>query len=77
MVIVTTVLPGASPKEIEQILTIPMEEEIAKIDDIDEINSTSTTTRNYSGAGHASRTCTGMKPRTGSRGAPGGISCFA
>ncbi len=41
MVVVATVLPGASPKEIEQILTIPMEKEIAKIDDIDQINSTS------------------------------------
>ncbi len=41
-VMVSTLMPGASPKEIEQLLTIPMEEEIAKIDDIDEINSTST-----------------------------------
>jgi len=41
MVVVTTVLPGASPKEIEQILTTPMEKEIAKIDDIDQITSTS------------------------------------
>jgi multidrug efflux pump subunit AcrB len=40
-VIVTTILPGASPKETEQILTIPLEEQIAKIDDIDEMNSTS------------------------------------
>lgn len=38
---VTTVMPGASPKEMEQLLTIPMEEEIAKIDDIDEMNSLS------------------------------------
>lgn len=41
MVMVTTTMPGASPKEIEQILTIPMEEQISKIDEIDEISSTS------------------------------------
>ena len=41
MVMVMTTMPGASPKEIEQILTIPLEQEIAKIDQIDQINSTS------------------------------------
>lgn len=39
---VTTLLRGAAPKEVEQLLTIPMEEEIAKVDDIDTISSTST-----------------------------------
>lgn len=39
--IITTVMPGASPKEIEQLITTPMEEELAKIDDIDEMQSTS------------------------------------
>ena len=41
MVMVITTMPGASPKEMEQILTIPLEEEIAKIDEIDSLNSTS------------------------------------
>lgn len=40
-IIVTTVMPGASPKEMEQLITIPLEEEIAKVDEIDEMTSTS------------------------------------
>jgi multidrug efflux pump subunit AcrB len=41
MVTVVTVLPGASPKEVEQLLTIPLEEEIGKVDEIDQMTSTS------------------------------------
>ena len=41
MVTVSTFMQGASPKEIEQLLTIPLEEEISKIDQIDNITSTS------------------------------------
>ncbi len=41
MVTVSTVLPGASPKEVEQLLTIPIEEEISKIDEIDQLTSVS------------------------------------
>ncbi len=41
MVNVTTILPGASPKEVEQLLTIPIERELEKIDDIDVMTSTS------------------------------------
>ncbi len=40
-VIVRTVMPGAAPKEIEQLVTIPLEEELAKLDDIDSMESTS------------------------------------
>ncbi len=36
---VTTIMPGSSPKEIEQLLTIPIEEELSKIDDIDTMSS--------------------------------------
>ena len=39
---VNTVLRGAAPKEVEQLLTIPLEEQIAKVDDIDTLGSTST-----------------------------------
>lgn len=38
-VMVITVMPGTSPKEIEQLITIPLEEEIAKIDDIKRMES--------------------------------------
>ena len=41
VVTVSTFMPGASPKETEQLLTIPLEEEISKIDQIDNITSTS------------------------------------
>ncbi|MEE2775945.1 MAG: efflux RND transporter permease subunit [Acidobacteriota bacterium] len=41
MVTVTTVLPGASPKEIEQLLTIPLEEQLQKVDEIDQLTSMS------------------------------------
>lgn len=40
-VMVSTPLSGASPKEIEQLLTIPLEEEIAKVDEIDQMSSLS------------------------------------
>ncbi len=40
-IMVTTVLPGASPKEMEQLVTIPLEEEIAKVDEIKEMTSVS------------------------------------
>ena len=40
-VVINTILPGASPKEVEQLLTIPMEEELAQLDDIDTMESTS------------------------------------
>ena len=36
-----TIMPGASPKEVEQLLTIPIEEELAKMDDIETMQSTS------------------------------------
>ena len=41
MVMITTIMPGASPKEMEQLITTPIEEQIALIDEIDSINSTS------------------------------------
>ncbi|MEM1246283.1 MAG: efflux RND transporter permease subunit [Acidobacteriota bacterium] len=40
-VVVTTVFPGASPKEVEQLVTIPLEEELTQLDDIDTMESTS------------------------------------
>ena len=36
-IMVSTVMPGASPKEMEELITIPLEEEIAKVDGIDEM----------------------------------------
>lgn len=39
--IIQTMMPGASAKEIEQLLTIPLEEEIAKVDEIDFMEGTS------------------------------------
>lgn len=41
MIMVQTIMPGASPKEIEQLITTPLEEEIAKVDEIDSIVSVS------------------------------------
>lgn len=38
---ITTILPGASPKEVEELLTTPIEEEVANVDQIDEMISTS------------------------------------
>ena len=38
-VMVSTVMPGASPKETEQLITIPLEEELAQLDDIDTMES--------------------------------------
>ncbi|REK06324.1 MAG: AcrB/AcrD/AcrF family protein [Acidobacteria bacterium] len=38
---VQTLFPGASPKEVEQLVTIPLEEEIAQVADIETIESTS------------------------------------
>ncbi len=40
-VFIATAYPGATPQEIEKLITIPIEEELAEVDDIDEINSTS------------------------------------
>lgn len=39
---VTTVLPGASPDEVEQLVTIPLEEELEGLDDVDYLESAST-----------------------------------
>src|SRR5690606_24235508 len=41
-IVVTTVYPGASPDDIESIITQEIEREIASIDGIDELRSTST-----------------------------------
>ena len=38
---VQTLFPGASPKEVEQLVTIPLEEEIAQVADIETMESTS------------------------------------
>ncbi len=40
-VAINTAIPGASPKEVEQLVTIPIEEELAQLDDIDTMESTS------------------------------------
>ncbi|MCA9606707.1 MAG: efflux RND transporter permease subunit [Myxococcales bacterium] len=39
---ISTLVPGASPQEIEQLVTAPIEDELADIEDIDIISSTST-----------------------------------
>jgi len=41
-VVVTTVYPGASPDDIESVVTQPLEQEISSVNDIDELRSTST-----------------------------------
>lgn len=41
VIVISTFMSGASPKEIEQLLTIPLEEQIAKIDEIDQMTSIS------------------------------------
>jgi multidrug efflux pump len=41
IITITTTLQGAAPQEIEQLITTPIEEEIAKIDQIDAITSIS------------------------------------
>lgn len=38
-VIVTTLYPGAAPQEIERLITIPIEDAVANVEDIDYINS--------------------------------------
>lgn len=40
-VMVTTTYPGATPAEIEKLITIPIEKELKEVDDIKEINSVS------------------------------------
>lgn len=41
MIQVVTLLPGSSPKEVEQLITIPLEEELAKVDEVDNLISIS------------------------------------
>lgn len=41
IILVTTVLPGASPEEIESLVTIPLEDKLSGIKGLDAINSTS------------------------------------
>ena len=41
IVILTTTYPGASPEEVEELVTLPIEEELDDIEDIDEVISTS------------------------------------
>jgi len=38
---ISTVYTGATPQEIEKLVTIPIEEELSEVDDIDEIRSVS------------------------------------
>jgi multidrug efflux pump subunit AcrB len=40
-IVVTTVLPGAGPDDVESLVTIPLEDEILSIEGIDTLNSTS------------------------------------
>ena len=40
-VVVTTLYPGASPEDIERLVTLPLEDEIESIDGLDEMSSTS------------------------------------
>ncbi len=42
MVSINTIYMGATPQEVEKLITIPLEEELAEVDDIDEITSVST-----------------------------------
>jgi len=41
IVVVSTVLPGATPEDVEELLTTPLEDEIQKVDDIDMLTSAS------------------------------------
>lgn len=41
IVMVTTIMQGAAPQEVEQLITTPLEEEIAKLDGIDSMTSVS------------------------------------
>lgn len=45
LVVVTTVYPGASPQEVEKLLTIPLEESIKEVDGIEEYRSSSIESR--------------------------------
>ena len=42
MVIITTVYPGATPNEVEKLVTTPIERELKGVDGIEEFNSSST-----------------------------------
>lgn len=44
---IITLYPGASPEEVEQLITIPIEDEIADVDKINMISSTSSEGRSY------------------------------
>ena len=41
VIMISTLMPGASPKEIEELITIPLEEEFGNIDEIDSMTSIS------------------------------------
>ncbi|MDP8298833.1 MAG: efflux RND transporter permease subunit [Candidatus Tantalella remota] len=43
MVSITAVYPGATPEDIEKLITVPIEKEIKEVDGIKEVNSTSAT----------------------------------
>jgi len=43
VVTITTTYPGATPLDIEKLITVPIEKELKEVDGIDEINSTSAT----------------------------------
>ncbi|MCR9142075.1 MAG: efflux RND transporter permease subunit [bacterium] len=45
LVVVTTVYPGASPREVEKLLTIPLEESIKEVDGVEEYRSSSIESR--------------------------------
>lgn len=45
LVVVTTVYPGASPQEVEKLLTIPLEESIKEVDGVEEYRSSSIESR--------------------------------
>jgi len=47
MITVTTIYPGASPEEMEELITVPIEDEIADVDSIDSIESVSTEGRSF------------------------------
>ncbi|MCA9696958.1 MAG: efflux RND transporter permease subunit, partial [Myxococcales bacterium] len=40
-VVITTVLPGGSPRDLETKITVPIEEAIREVDGVEEVNSTS------------------------------------
>ncbi|MGB2601096.1 MAG: efflux RND transporter permease subunit, partial [Candidatus Omnitrophota bacterium] len=41
MVSVTTVFPGATPEDVEKLITVPIEKELKEVDGLKEVNSTS------------------------------------